>query len=145
MTTNKFGRAVPSTFNDAVSLYIDAIRQYESSYEQPSYSMIEGPKTYIADQILRMLGLPTSPRGPVFREASHIADQRVHPTRQTISPTVRWNVFKRDGYQCVMCHTDTDLAVDHIYPQSKGGSTTEDNMQTLCRSCNSRKGDRLSE
>lgn len=41
--------------------------------------------------------------------------------------------------QCVCCGTDTDLVRDHIQPLAMGGSNTADNMQWLCRSCNSSK------
>lgn len=52
-------------------------------------------------------------------------------------------VFRRDGYRCVNCDTDDNLTVDHITPWSKGGSDDLDNLQTLCGSCNSSKGDRV--
>ena len=32
--------------------------------------------------------------------------------------------------------------IDHIYPRSRGGKTTEANLQLLCRPCNLAKGDR---
>ena len=52
----------PSSLDEAVSLYMEAVRQYEASRTQLSYSMIEIPKLYIADQILKLLDLPTGPR-----------------------------------------------------------------------------------
>lgn len=66
------------------------------------------------------------------------------PTRRDPVPVaVRFFVFKRDGYRCVQCGTTEDLTIDHIYPRIRGGGHTEDNLQTLCRSCNSRKGARV--
>ena len=33
------------------------------------------------------------------------------------------------------------MDIDHIKPIAKGGKTTYDNLQTLCRRCNKEKGD----
>lgn len=62
--------------------------------------------------------------------------------KQPIPRAVAKQVFERDAYRCVRCASWTDLTVDHIHPESKGGPLTLDNLQTLCRSCNSAKGDR---
>ena len=40
---------------------------------------------------------------------------------------------------CPLCKTDVKLTADHVIPISKGGSSFIENMQPLCRSCNSRK------
>ena len=53
---------------------------------------------------------------------------------------IRWDVWNRDKFCCVHCGTTYFLTLDHIIPQSKGGKTEVDNLQTLCRSCNSTKG-----
>jgi 5-methylcytosine-specific restriction endonuclease McrA len=45
----------------------------------------------------------------------------------------------RDG-MCVRCGTDTDLTADHILSKALGGEDNLDNLQTLCRSCNAKKG-----
>lgn len=55
----------------------------------------------------------------------------------------REKVFSRDSYTCVFCGATEDLTLDHILPISKGGGNELSNLQTLCRSCNSRKGARL--
>lgn len=54
----------------------------------------------------------------------------------------RLAVFARDNHQCRSCGSTEHLTVDHIVPRSKGGTHHLDNLQTLCRSCNSRKGAR---
>lgn len=60
--------------------------------------------------------------------------------KAVISQSLRTEVFERDAYRCKHCGTHKKLSVDHIHPESKGGSTTLDNLQTLCRTCNSIKG-----
>jgi hypothetical protein len=56
----------------------------------------------------------------------------------------RENIFKRDNYSCVYCGVDGNkktLTLDHVYPQSKGGKNSWDNLVTACQPCNSEKAD----
>jgi 5-methylcytosine-specific restriction protein A len=54
---------------------------------------------------------------------------------------VRWWLFKRDSFLCLCCGDHQNLSVDHIVPINRGGENKLSNLQTLCRSCNSRKSD----
>lgn len=58
------------------------------------------------------------------------------------SPKVRKEVFERDGFKCVYCSSVIDLSIDHKTSVKNGGGDTMDNFQTLCRICNSSKGDK---
>jgi hypothetical protein len=60
--------------------------------------------------------------------------------KAAIPVDLRWEVFERDGFTCKKCGTRRRLTIDHIVAESKGGPTTLGNLQTLCHSCNSRKG-----
>ena len=45
--------------------------------------------------------------------------------------------------QCAHCEAENDLTIDHVLPLLHGGTSAEENLQVLCRSCNSKKGARL--
>jgi hypothetical protein len=65
--------------------------------------------------------------------------------RTPVPPRVRTLVYRRDGYACVECSADdiTQLTIDHRLPVAAAGANDPDNLRTLCRTCNSRKGARL--
>lgn len=48
----------------------------------------------------------------------------------------------RYNHKCVACKKSESLTADHVIPVSKGGSSFIDNIQPLCRSCNSKKHDK---
>ncbi len=60
--------------------------------------------------------------------------------RVPIPEDVRMFVWQRDGGKCVKCGSQELLEFDHIIPVSKGGSSTERNIQLLCEPCNRSKG-----
>jgi len=67
-------------------------------------------------------------------------------TRREISERQRFRILVRDGFRCRACGASPltqrgiELHVDHILPWSKGGETTDDNLQTKCKQCNLGKG-----
>jgi len=53
---------------------------------------------------------------------------------------LRWQIWERDNFTCLKCGARKCLTIDHIKPWQLGGDKTNpDNLQTLCRSCNSTK------
>ena len=48
------------------------------------------------------------------------------------------------GNVCLCCGASGDLAADHVIPITKGGPNDIANIQPLCKSCNSTKGNRSS-
>ena len=62
--------------------------------------------------------------------------------------THRHTLYGRQEGHCTGCRVHfpfRNLTVDHIVPQSKGGSDHLDNLQLLCGACNSKKGNRSME
>jgi hypothetical protein len=64
------------------------------------------------------------------------------PRKKKIPSRVRWLVWERDNFTCMHCGSRRYLTVDHIVPEARGGTLAMDNLQTLCKSCNSKKGTR---
>ncbi|HQS38531.1 MAG TPA: HNH endonuclease, partial [Methylotenera sp.] len=66
--------------------------------------------------------------------------------RQTISKKIRFELFKRDSFQCQYCGRsapDVILEPDHINPVSNGGDNELINLITSCFDCNRGKGANL--
>lgn len=54
------------------------------------------------------------------------------------------DVLNRFDNICLRCNkTNIRLTIDHIIPVSKGGTSDMDNLQPLCKSCNSFKNDKI--
>lgn len=86
-----------------------------------------------------------SPSGYILqseKKAENSADEYVNLK-------LRQKVLERDRYTCQLCGaTNADkigrgekvrLEVDHFLPLKQGGKTTEENLWTLCSSCNAGK------
>ena len=67
----------------------------------------------------------------------------------TVHTVIDKKVFERDKWKCKSCgvqvqkndiYANDAAEVDHIVPLSKGGVHSYSNVQTLCRSCNGKKG-----
>jgi hypothetical protein len=56
---------------------------------------------------------------------------------------VKAEVWARDRGQCVQCAASEYLEFDHVIPHSKGGASSVNNLQLLCRKCNALKSDKL--
>jgi hypothetical protein len=69
--------------------------------------------------------------------------------RALMTSKLREIIKQRDNCTCQICKISTYeernllLEIDHIIPLSKGGITTEANLQTLCWRCNRTKGSKI--
>jgi len=59
--------------------------------------------------------------------------------RDYISKELRAAVYFRDGYACRGCGVTENLTLDHVLAVRRGGPSTYENLQVLCRRCNSSK------
>jgi hypothetical protein len=76
----------------------------------------------------------------IYHVDPHLKDSEFLTVRRMAIPeSLRNEIFDRDDNKCVMCGSAKHLQIDHIKPFSRGGRTTEENLQTLCSPCNSRK------
>ena len=69
------------------------------------------------------------------------SDER--PKRKPLSKRTRFEVFKRDDFQCAYCGRrppEIVLHVDHIVPVAEGGGDDFANLLTACDECNLGKG-----
>ena len=63
---------------------------------------------------------------------------------QNRSPAfTRFNLFLRDGFECVYCGSPDELTFDHLIPRRLGGKTHWENIVAACSRCNLKKGGRL--
>lgn len=65
------------------------------------------------------------------------------PRRCSLSPSLRFAVFERDGWRCAYCGRETAqlepgeyLQVDHVTSIANGGSNEMGNLTTACSTCN---------
>ncbi len=59
-----------------------------------------------------------------------------------ISRRLRFEVLRRDGHTCRYCGAkapDVALTVDHVIPETLGGSSEPSNLVTACQPCNAGK------
>lgn len=58
----------------------------------------------------------------------------------------QWKILKlKFNHCCAICHEEKLLTKDHIIPLSKGGTDFINNIQPLCKNCNSKKWNRIYE
>ncbi|MEC5211341.1 hypothetical protein RCH20_002424, partial [Psychrobacter sp. PL15] len=92
------------------------------------------------EQLERFIGYLAS----LVKFKNSVAGQRALMTSK-----LREQIKIRDSYTCQICSLSTAdepnllLEIDHIIPLSKGGITSEGNLQTLCWKCNRSKGSKI--
>ncbi len=117
-----------------------------------------GPKAYIIrwggwraalSAFVRRVNEPdATPVAPplLTQESETLKEPSAPLPPRSISISLRYKILSRDNFRCVACGASpakdgsVELHVDHKYPWSRGGPSTEENLQTLCLKCNLGKG-----
>jgi 5-methylcytosine-specific restriction endonuclease McrA len=98
--------------------------------EQPTYKGMtpyESHRKYVKKNLKRIAHL----------KARRYARQKNAEGSHTLE---EWqDLCKKANYLCVNCGENKKLTKDHIKPLSEGGTDYIENIQPLCRNCNSRK------
>jgi HNH endonuclease len=111
----------------------------------PLYRLSEGwnpckcrPPARVLDEALLVL----RDRGRIILTGKMYNWDITLPVPSSISPSLRFDVLKRDSYRCRLCGVSAKdgehirLEVDHITPRSRGGTHEIHNLWTLCWDCN---------
>lgn len=79
-----------------------------------------------------------------------VADRQLQKSKRLVKKPIplriRYAILMRDRFTCRYCGRSPsttqrlEVDVDHIIPESKGGTLDPNNLQTLCRECNIGKG-----
>jgi 5-methylcytosine-specific restriction endonuclease McrA len=109
--------------------------------ERPPASAAETSRPQAASQ--------ASARSRVTR----LTQTNARPPEERRDPSIglKFRVLHRDRFKCVLCgdhparNAECVLHVDHVTPWSKGGKTREDNLRTLCATCNIGRGNRFDD
>ena len=83
----------------------------------------------------------------LIRKTKQRTSYRIASKAKRSEITSRYNdifmaIGRRDGFCCVHCSSSQDLSIDHIVAVINGGGNELDNLQLLCKSCNSKKSDK---
>lgn len=112
---------------------VELLKRFEAGPEHATALVEVGLWRKVSDDEFEPVKNDRSGR-PIWRPAP------ISLSRPAIPRAIRDAVMARDGNACVHCQATEKLSLDHIYPWSLGGPDTVENLQVLCRSCNSAKG-----
>lgn len=128
------------------SFEIDKIRRLEDKFFQKAIerNLMDVTQAHIksiavelnekVDGILGQLSVALS-----VRLKKHWGNNLPKYNKRGITSSRRIDVLSRDGYKCDQCGRtkgETGLHIQHITPESHGGTDEMDNLITLCKDCN---------
>jgi len=104
----------------------------------------KGAQMGMADLIGEMAGisletLETKRFGKKRVKSTPAPELRRSKNARQLSKSLRYQVWQKDESKCSLCHSQSNLQVDHIQPVAYGGPATLSNLRLLCFSCNQRQ------
>ena len=99
------------------------------------------PKAQIAKEVKRLMeDEDVTKKSGIF---TYVLDgNEKHLSIRLFTDNQKREAYENQNHKCPMCKQTfdiDDMAGDHITPWSKGGKTTSDNLQMLCKKCNLKK------
>ena len=126
-------KSFPDEFNVKISLYLTNINGDRKDSKS---------QTFNAKNITTLINMINQKSGTYYLNRQ-IWDSISKVERGKVSNRLRFAIYKRDGNRCRYCGSTHNLEIDHKIPISKGGKSTPDNLQTLCKRCNKEKSDNI--
>jgi len=140
--TNKYLNDIKDlkySFNDYYCLSYLSVNEYHKALNCLSLmredKIIDGNEYYILREVFKHQHSNHDKIKELIRKSP-----RIHAQRFINKKNIRNFIFERDNNKCLCCGTSKLLTIDHIHPIYYGGKNKISNLQTLCKSCNSRKG-----
>jgi hypothetical protein len=126
------------------------LKKYRSKYSERPFYRVWGSWIKACEAALEWDGRADSKVVTPSEGESNVSDsgRAKGNTKRSIPLSLRYKVLKRDNFTCISCgrspvtHPGTALHVDHVIPESKGGSLDSSNLRCLCEECNLGKGNR---
>jgi len=134
----------PVTSSNYPCLILNADYQPLSYFPLSLWSWQDAVKAVFLDRVNVVDDYAQSVRSPGFEMRLPSVVALKDYVVQNRSPVfTRFNLFLRDGFECVYCSSSEDLTFDHLIPKRLGGKTSWKNIVAACSPCNLRKGGRL--
>ena len=109
-------------------------------------NVYKATRFYTDDQLLLLILDLEDKERRKFERLKHkfsLSENEVKKRREKVPENVRIAVWRRDEGKCTECGSRENIEYDHIIPVSKGGSSTERNIQILCEKCNREKSNKI--
>ena len=98
----------------------------------------------LEEKIQKLMGDEDVTRKAGIYEYLLTGNERVLSIRSFDDRDKKW-AYEQQGHKCAICGEEfdyKDMQGDHKIPWSKGGHSTEENLQMLCRDCNLKKSNK---